>query len=367
MADAVADFERDFAAWLGVPCAVAAGFGRSALKLALLACGAGGRDVLVSEFICAQVPEAVRRAGGRPVSYPVERDLSISVDRFRAALTPQACAAIVPHYFGRVHPQVEALAAACRERNVLLIEDCALAFGASQNGRMAGIFGDLSIFSLTKSDWCYGGGVVAARSPQLAESMRRIRGESFASNATLARHYGRLRRADFLSNRPRWSRAAEFAGSWLDRAAGFETGNFYDAGGYEERLQPFAARRASEILAGLPAGVAARRHVLERLSDALQSVRHILLRREKDAGDAASFLLLQSPAGRAAAWQAEAARSGVTLRLTWPAYQPAEAQPLSANTAWFADHLLFMEIHPRLSKGEVERIAGCLRKLGGRE
>jgi dTDP-4-amino-4,6-dideoxygalactose transaminase len=160
---------------------------------------------------------------------------------------------------------------------------------------------------------------------------------------------------------------AELAGRWLECAAGFDTGNFYDAGGYEEQLQPFAARRAIEILHGLPADIAARRRVQEQICGALQSVRHILPRSEQDAGDAASFLLLQSPAGRAAAWQAEAALSGVTLRLTWPAYQPAEAQPLSANTAWSADHLLFMEIHPRLSGGEVERIASCLRKLGGRE
>jgi dTDP-4-amino-4,6-dideoxygalactose transaminase len=366
MADAVADFECAFARWLGVPWALAAGFGRSALKLALAACGARGRDVLVPQFICAQVPEAVRRAGGRAVFYPVERDLSILPDGLRAALTPHTCAAIVPHYFGRVLPQIEALAETCRERSVLLIEDCALAMGASQNDRRAGSFGDVAIFSLTKSDWCYGGGVAATRWPQLAEGLLQIR-DPFSANAPLARRYGRLRRVDFLSNCPRWSRAAESVGRRLERAAGFETGNFYDAGGYEEKLQPFAAQRAMKILRGLSADVAARRRGLEQLCDALQSVRHILFHADTEAGDAASFLLLRSPAGRAAEWQAEAARSGVTLRLTWPAYQSGEAHALGANAPWFADHLLFLEIHQRLCAEEIEQIASCLRTLGGRE
>jgi dTDP-4-amino-4,6-dideoxygalactose transaminase len=366
MAAAVAEFERAFAAWLGLPFAVAAGFGRSALRLALAACGVRGCDVLAPEFICGQVLEAVRRVGGRPALYPVERDLQIDPGRFIAALTSDTRAAIVPHYFGRALPQMETLAAVCRERDVLLIEDCALALGALHHGRRAGTFGDVSIFSLTKSDWCYGGGVATAHGPQLAETMRHIRDESFVSAAGLARCYGRLRRADFLSNCPRWSRAAEVVGRRLERAAGFATGNFYDAGGYEEMLEPFAAERASTILRALPADSAARCRVWQQLRASLHAVRHILPRPELDAGDNASFFLLQSPAGRAAAWQAEAAPSGVTLRLTWPAYQPLESRA-GASLAWFADHLLFLEIHPRLCAEEIERIAACLRTLGGRE
>ena len=125
---AVEKLEREFAAWLGVTGGVATGFGRSALALALEALSVrGGGDVLVPDFICAQVPEAVRRAGGRPVFYRVGRALRVNPAEFEAACTPQTRAAIVAHYFGRLLPEIRGLGEICRARGVALVEDCALA------------------------------------------------------------------------------------------------------------------------------------------------------------------------------------------------------------------------------------------------
>lgn len=364
--DAGSAFEREFAAWLGVPHAVATGFGRSALKLALSAAGVSGHDVLVPEFICAQVPEAVRCVGGRPVFYPVERDLSVSLGRFHAAITPETGAAIVPHYFGRVLAGVEAVAAICRERHIVLIEDCALALGASLGGKLAGTFGDLAVFSFTKSDWCYGGGVAAAGSAALADAMRRVRDAEFTASAGLARWYGWLRRADFLANRPRWSGLAERAGRTLERLIGQPSGNFYDSGRFDATMSDLCARRAGRILRELEATTARKRARVAALTSALKEVAHILVRPEPDPGDAASFVVLRSLAGRAADWAEEAARGSVTLRRSWPAYQPPEPGQPGGEQAWFADHIMLLEIHQDTTSHELEHIEALLKSLAAR-
>jgi len=367
VATAVEKLEKEFADWLGVRSAVATGFGRGALRLALNAVSVAGADVLVPEFVCRQVPEAVQLAGGHAVFYPVGRNLTVSAEAFRAVLTPRTRAAVVVHYFGRVLLNIPELVAICRERNVVLVEDCALALGAALAGRRAGTLGDISIFSFTKSDWCYGGGMVATNSPEWLAEARRVRVEGFASSSRLAFFYGLLRRADFLANRPRRSGAAERAGRWLERFSGLGDGNFYDAGRFDVRMPDFAAVRARGILQELAMGIERRCAVHASLCEALGDAAHILLRGDEEAGDAGSFLVLQSPAGSAREWVEQAARDGVTLRLTWPAYQTLSSGKGSDTLAWMAEHLVLLEVHPRLGAGEIERIAAALRRLRTRE
>jgi hypothetical protein len=53
----------------------------------------------------------------------------------------------------------------------------------------------------------------------------------------------------------------------------------------------------------------------------------------------------------------------VTLRRCWPAYQVIEGLRASTDLAWLAEHLLVLEIHPRLTGGEIEHIASTLEPL----
>jgi hypothetical protein len=213
---AVEKLEREFAAQLGVAGAVAAGFGRGALWLALEAAGVRGGEVAVPDFVCAQVPEAVRRAGAKPVFYRVARALTISAESLEAALSEHTRAAIVVHYFGRVQENVQLLSEICRKLGIGLIEDCALAMGAQMTEQQAGKFGDLAIFSFTKSDWCYGGGIAVANSSEMLARLREIRAKEFHPVVTLSRRYGLLRSADFVANRPSRSRAASIVGRSIE-------------------------------------------------------------------------------------------------------------------------------------------------------
>lgn len=366
----VEELERTFADWVGASGAVAVGFGRTALLLALEAAGVEGGEVAVPDFICAQVPEAVRRAGGRPVFYPVRDDLGVSAEEFHAVLGRETRAAIVVHYFGRMPAEIAELARICRENGVLLIEDCALAFGASSNGRRAGSFSEFAIFSFTKSDWSYGGGIVSAASPVLAarlrEASRRRNDEGWLRPARgLLFKYGVLRRADFTANRPSRSRLAAFAGRSLERILGFGGGNFYDRGRFDSQMSSFAARRALHLLADCDRQIRQRQAIARELEEGLAE--HVLGRSPLEPGEAAAFLVLRSPAGRAAEWVEEANRVGVTLRLAWPAYQAGEVEVVRDDLARLARHLVILEIHPQLSSREVNRIGGVLKRLAAAE
>lgn len=357
--------EGAFTAWLGCGGGVAAGFGRAALRLGLEAAGCAGADVLVPDFVCAQVPHAVRRAGARPVFYPVPRHLSVAPADFAAALTPATRAAVAVHYFGRVQPAIRALASVCRERGIALVEDCALALGASLDGQRAGTFGDLAVFSFTKSEWCYGGGLMVAREEPAVARARRIRDAHFSAARRLGWKYGLLRRIDFAANRPRWARLAERAGAPLQSLAGLPDANFYDAGRFDALLPGFAARRALRILRRLESDRASRASRHRRLGRALAGAAGAMLW-PPDDGETCAFLPLVSASGRAHAGVHEAAREGVTLRLSWPAYQPREPGQGSPALDWLADHLMLLEVHPQLDAGELERITACLRRLAGR-
>jgi dTDP-4-amino-4,6-dideoxygalactose transaminase len=263
------------------------------------------------------------------------------------------------HYFGRALPSIGSLAEICRERRVPFLEDCALALGVPE----AGSHGDLALFSFTKSGWCYGGGLLAGRSQELIARARAIRDASFHAAPALAFRYGLLRRADFAANRPARSRAAEFAGRTLETFSGFRARGFYESGRLDTLLTGFAARRAGRLLAELPATTAQRRRIVETICDSLGPARRPLFLPEPSSKDSYSFLLFRSESGQAVAWREHAARAGVTLRLCWPAFQDAEPAQANATLSWLAEHLLLMEIHPKLTEREVRRIVRCLEEL----
>jgi dTDP-4-amino-4,6-dideoxygalactose transaminase len=336
---------------------VATGYGRGALWLAVQVAleGKRGAQVLVPDFVCAQVPEAVRKAGGIAAFFPVQSDLTVREEDLEAAITPQTAAVILVHYYGRVLPGVERLAAVCRERGVVVIEDCALALGARAKGVPAGRFGDVAVFSFTKSDWCYGGGLVATSKGEWGRRLRALRDEGCHPAARLAFFYGLLRRADVAANHPGASRSAGGAGRWLEEGLAWLEpsleGNFLDAGRFDARMPEFAARRALHILREVEATMARRRVKIPRLYAALRAqipgaAEGLTLLpgcESLEAGDSGSFLLLCADDGDAAGWAERADAAGCTLRLSWPAYQRDGAAPRGEAAAWLGRHLLIIE------------------------
>src|SRR6185436_13683961 len=96
------------------------------------------------------------------------RTYNVTAETIAPRITRRTKAVIVTHLFGNpcdMDPIVEL----CREKGLLLLEDCAQAFGATYKGRPVGTIGDIGCFSLqqTKHMTAGEGGMVVARDEKL--------------------------------------------------------------------------------------------------------------------------------------------------------------------------------------------------------
>lgn len=158
----VQDFEKEFARYIGVRNAVAVNSGSDALKMALLAVGAGKKDeVIVPNLTYQAVALAVFYCGAKPVPVDAKADdLQMDPTAVEKAITKKTKAVIAAHMFGRPC-DVERIGKLCRERNVLFIEDVCQAESSRYKGRMLGGFGDMAVFSFSfykPLSSCGGGG-----------------------------------------------------------------------------------------------------------------------------------------------------------------------------------------------------------------
>lgn len=124
--------------------------GRDAIEFSLRSLGIGaGDEVITQAFACFAVEEGIVRVGAAPVYADISADsANLSLETIRAVYErhPKVKAVLVQHTFGYPAP-IEEIAAWCRQKKVLLLEDLAQAFGATTNGHEVGMFGDAVVFS----------------------------------------------------------------------------------------------------------------------------------------------------------------------------------------------------------------------------
>jgi dTDP-4-amino-4,6-dideoxygalactose transaminase len=83
--------------------------------------------------------------------YSIEQNFSINIDDFQYKITSgKFKAALLIHYFGFLHCDIELIRSMCRKNNVLLIEDCAHSLFSTYQDIRFGDFGDMSFYSLHK-------------------------------------------------------------------------------------------------------------------------------------------------------------------------------------------------------------------------
>lgn len=175
----VAEFEREFAAWLGVAHCLGVANGTDALELGLRALGIGpGDEVIVPAMTAAFSALAVSRAGATPVFADVDAaTATLDPVAVEARITPRTRAIMPVHLYGGT-ADLTALGALAERRGLALIEDAAQAHGANWQGRRVGGFGLLGAFSFypSKNLGAYGdGGAVVTNDADLADRVRRLR------------------------------------------------------------------------------------------------------------------------------------------------------------------------------------------------
>jgi dTDP-4-amino-4,6-dideoxygalactose transaminase len=172
-------FEREIAAWIGVPHAIGVSNGSDALLLALQAVGVGpGDEVICPTYTFFATAGAVARLGGKPVFVDsAECCYNLRADQVAAKIGPKTKAIIAVHLFGQC-ADMDPILTAAKKHGIPVIEDAAQALGAKDKGRQAGTMGTLGTFSFfpTKNLGTLGeGGLVTTADPDLAEKVRKLR------------------------------------------------------------------------------------------------------------------------------------------------------------------------------------------------
>lgn len=144
---AVAGLENDFRQMFGVHYAKAFYNARGALYHGLTALNLPVEaEIIVQAYTCVSVPNAIIAAGLKPVYADIGDDFNIYPEGLEKLITAKTKAVIVQHTFGSP-ADLNAISAIAARHQLKLIEDCAHSLGAQYQGRLAGTFGEFSVFS----------------------------------------------------------------------------------------------------------------------------------------------------------------------------------------------------------------------------
>ena len=176
---AVAEFERDFAAFIGAKHCVSVASGTDALWMAMQALGIGpGDKVLLPANTFIATALAVSDAGATPVLVDMDpASYTIDVEAARRALVPGVKAIIPVHLYGQP-ADMRGVTDLAVDKGLIVIEDAAQAHGAVHRDGRCGTLGVASGFSFYpgKNLGAYGdGGAVCTDDDALAEQMRKLR------------------------------------------------------------------------------------------------------------------------------------------------------------------------------------------------
>jgi dTDP-4-amino-4,6-dideoxygalactose transaminase len=144
----VVNFEKAFAAYLGVPHAVGVGNGTEALQLTLMGLGIQpGDEVITAANTFIATVEAIHFAGAKPVLVDCDPDTYlINPAQVRAAINSKTRAVIPVHLYGQM-VDMEEIKSIIQGKNLFLVEDCAQAAGARYHEYAPGSSGDAGCFS----------------------------------------------------------------------------------------------------------------------------------------------------------------------------------------------------------------------------
>lgn len=170
--------EADFAAFVGLPHAVAVGTGGMGLQMALRALGVKpGDEVLHQVDTCSASAMSVMNVGATPVFTDIDKRTNmIDLQSLQDWSGPRSKAVLATHSWGNPE-NLSALAPLAQARGLRLVEDGCQALGARSGGRSVGHWGDAVVFSFgcLKPVQAGEGGIILTRDEALARELRAMR------------------------------------------------------------------------------------------------------------------------------------------------------------------------------------------------
>jgi len=120
--------------------------GRSALFVFLKSLQLKAQDeIIMQSFTCNAVANPIIWAGARPVYVDIDETFNIDLKSLQKNINQNTKAIIIQNTFG-IPAQIERIVELAKKNNILVIEDCAHALGATYKGQKVGTFGDIAFF-----------------------------------------------------------------------------------------------------------------------------------------------------------------------------------------------------------------------------
>jgi dTDP-4-amino-4,6-dideoxygalactose transaminase len=325
----VAQFEKDFAKFIGAEHSVGFNSGTSALHVAMRLLNIGpGDEVITTPFTFIATSWAIFYVGAKPVYVDID-DATFNLDPklIERAITPRTKAVLPVHLYG--HPfDVDAILKICRQHHLPLIEDAAQAHGAKYNGRTVGAFGAMSCFSFYPGKnlgACGEGGALVTND------------SAFAARAKSLREHGSTQRY------------------------------YHDEIGYNYRMEGFQGAVLNVKLKHLAQWTAERRRVAHRYHELLTDTPLQLPREAPYAESAWHLYVVRHPRRDELKQHLEAGGIGCALHYPLPLHLQKCCAQLGYRPGDFpaaekaARECLSLPVYPELTDVQVRRVAEAIK------
>jgi dTDP-4-amino-4,6-dideoxygalactose transaminase len=184
----VEEFEQKFAEWVGAKYGIAVNSGTAALHVALLSCGIGpGDEVITTPFTFIASGNSIVYTGAKPVFADIDlKTYTLNPDSIEGLITENTKAILPVQLYGQ-SADMDRINEIAEKYGLIVIEDAAQAHGATCNGQKVGSIGDMSCFSFypTKNMTTSEGGIITTDDEDLADNARMFR----AHGASLRYHH----------------------------------------------------------------------------------------------------------------------------------------------------------------------------------
>lgn len=325
-------FEKEFAGFLGAAECVGVASGTDALRFAYMAMEVRPGDEIITvpnTFIATT--EAITQAGGAVRFVDVDDDtLTMAPSCLEAAITARTVGIVPVHLYGQPADMASILAIAAKN-HLWVIEDAAQAHGAEHNGRPCGTLGELGAFSFYPGKnlgACGEAGATVGSDPRRLAIVRRLRDHGQA------------------------------------------TKYHHDTEGYNGRLDAIQAAFLRVKLRYLPQWIDARRRAADWYRDALVDVAGVRLPIER-VGTRHAYHLFVVRVDRRDKLQTHLSHEGIGTGLHYPL--PLHLQRAYGSmglskgafpvTERAAAELLSLPMFPEITREQVDRVAGSIRRF----
>jgi 8-amino-3,8-dideoxy-alpha-D-manno-octulosonate transaminase len=168
----VSDLEKEFARYSGVNFALATTSGTSSLLISALALGLKpGDEIIIPAYTFVASYSSMIFAGLVPVLAEIDESLTLDPDDIENRITPRTRAIMPVHMLGN-QCNMDRIMAISRKHDLLVLEDCCQAAGATYKGKRIGAAGNIGAFSLNifKTINSGDGGLIVTNDPLLYEN-----------------------------------------------------------------------------------------------------------------------------------------------------------------------------------------------------